>query len=86
MRADIYHITDNGDTIQFHGVDVGDGMEPKRVIQRSGGYIALHIPGHKRWAGNFQPQLYEPASFMVIYKTGDTTAKPIINFPIRNPN
>ncbi|KKL10363.1 hypothetical protein LCGC14_2556630, partial [marine sediment metagenome] len=69
-----YQITDKGDTIQFHGVDVGGGMKPKQVVQRSsfGGleHIALHIPGHKRWGGNFQPQIYEPASFMVICKTG----------------
>lgn len=86
MGMGTYQITDNGDTIQFHGVDVGDGMKPKRVVQRSlggGEYIALHIPGHKRWAGNFQPQEYEPASFMVISKISDTTAEPIISFPIR---
>lgn len=82
-----YHITDNEDTVQFHGVDVGDGMKPKRVVQRSrrsgAEYIALHIPGHKRWGGNFQPQIYEPAKFMIILKTEDGAAEPVISFPAR---
>jgi hypothetical protein len=76
-----YTVTDSGDAIQFHGVDVGGGMNPKRVVQRSRDYVALHIPGHRRWGGNFQPQIYEPASFMIIRKTNDTTAELIISFP-----
>lgn len=86
----LYHITDHEDAIQFHDVDVGDGMKPKRVVERSSHdgveYIALHIPGHKRWGGNFQPQVYEPAKFMVIYKTSNEAAKPVISFPIRTPS
>lgn len=78
-----YHITDNGNTVEFHGVDIGGGTKPKQVIQRSHEYIAIHVPGHKRWGGNFQFQIYEPASFMVIRKTSDTTAEPVIEFPVR---
>jgi len=81
----MYHITDNGDTVEFHGVDIGGGIKPKRVIRRQGDYLALHIPGHKYWAGNFMPQNYAPASFIVIRKTGDTTAEAVIDFPIRRP-
>lgn len=79
-----YRITDNGDTIQFHGVDVGGGMKPKQVHYRSPNKIVVvKIPGHNRWGDQLHPSVYEPASFLVLRLVGDDEAEPLVDFPVR---
>lgn len=79
-----YRITNNGDTIQFHGVDVGDGMKPKKVHYRApSGIVVLKIPGHHRWGDQLNPSVYEPASFLVLRLVGEGEAEHIIDFPVR---
>lgn len=82
-----YEITDLGDRVQFHGVDVGDGMRPKRVVKRVAfemrEVIVVHVPGHNRWGDQLHPSVYEPASFLVLVKVDSTHVRPVVGFGVR---
>lgn len=84
-----YEIEDNGDTINFIGVDMGRGMRPYKVHYRdanreSGDIIIIYVPGHSFYGGLMFGGKYERAKFHVLEKVCTIHVKPITTFPVRS--